>query len=234
MPVSNIDIPDFGGTSRNVNTLPSLGRVAATSSLPVTLSTEDAAYLDGLETALSTIDGRVDGLETLLTSLDGKGLAKTVTTSAYARPADTNTYAVDDCWSTSTSAPANTSFASLNRATGKSVQICGLTVIGSVHNATAPLQAELWLFDAAPTAVNDNANHALSDADAAKVVARIPFALSHNMANNDVGFGDFSLSGFPVVTLTATDLYAQVRVKNAYVPSSAETLTFRLQVIQID
>lgn len=142
----------------------------------------------------------------------------------YSRPADTNAYAVDDCWSTSTSSPANLTFTGPARASGKPILVTDVVCIGSVHNATAPLQLELWVFNAAPTAVNDNANHALSDADAAKVRAVFPITLSNNMANNDVGY----YTGKPCIVTPngAADLIAQVRVKNAYTPSSAESLTF--------
>lgn len=82
------------------NPMPPLGQAANAASLPVTLSTEQNAYLDGIEgllatidadtgsiltsvdgietlvgttnTTLTTIDGRVDGIEGLLTTIDGR------------------------------------------------------------------------------------------------------------------------------------------------------------------
>ncbi|MES2904146.1 MAG: hypothetical protein V4696_08180 [Pseudomonadota bacterium] len=44
------------------------GQAARAASKPVTLATEDAALLDGIEATLTAIDGRVDGLETLITA----------------------------------------------------------------------------------------------------------------------------------------------------------------------
>jgi hypothetical protein len=48
------------------------GRVAAASSRPVTLSSEDKAALDLVNTNLGILDGRVDTLETLIASTNAK------------------------------------------------------------------------------------------------------------------------------------------------------------------
>lgn len=79
MPVSNIDVADFDGTRRNANTLPALGTVADSASLPMALSTEGKAQLGSLtetppatDTASSGLNGRLariaQNLSTILNS----------------------------------------------------------------------------------------------------------------------------------------------------------------------
>lgn len=87
MPVpAQIPVLNASGVPVNVNAPLAPGRAVAAESRPVALSTEDAAFLDGIETkldsiisSLGTIDGRVDGLEGLigttnstLTTIDGR------------------------------------------------------------------------------------------------------------------------------------------------------------------
>ncbi len=68
--MATMNVLDAAGATVAVEKPLAPGRAAAASSRPVALSTEDAAYLDGIETligttntTLTTIDGRVDGLE---------------------------------------------------------------------------------------------------------------------------------------------------------------------------
>jgi hypothetical protein len=70
--MATIDVKDAGGNTVAIEKPLAPGRSAAATSRPVALSNEDAAYLDGIETLLTTIDGRVDGLETLITSTNTK------------------------------------------------------------------------------------------------------------------------------------------------------------------
>lgn len=53
------------------NPLPPLGQAANSASLPVTLSTEQSAYLDGIEGLLTTIDADTGNLAAILTAVDG-------------------------------------------------------------------------------------------------------------------------------------------------------------------
>lgn len=70
--MATIDVKDAAGATVALEKPLAPGRSAAATSRPVALSNEDAAFLDGIETLLTTIDGRVDGLETLITSTNTK------------------------------------------------------------------------------------------------------------------------------------------------------------------
>lgn len=84
--MATIDVKDAAGSTVAVEKPLAPGRAAAAASRPVTLSDEDFAVIDGLETAiastntkldtantnLGTIDGHIDGLETAVASTNTK------------------------------------------------------------------------------------------------------------------------------------------------------------------
>lgn len=149
-------------------------------------------------------------------------------TEACVREADTTQYGANEEWSNDDSAPTAYHFGELE---GISGEILDAVIVSSNDPATL-LQGELWLFDASTALVNDNAAFALSDADALKLVAVIPFTLATSVA----GSGTNSLAhvvgvnaGFDCAN-KSNGLYLRVKVKNAYTPASAETLTVRLKV----
>lgn len=162
-----------------------------------------------------------------------QGSQVTVTTTVT-RPADTTAYVANDTWADSASAPTAGGFALTGaaRAGGGSGIITDLVVVSS-NDPTTLLQGEVWIFDSAVTAVNDNAAFALADADAVKLVGVVPFALvtttggsgtnSYAEAAN-LALG-FSASG-------AANLRFLIKVKNAYTPASAEALTVRVKIVQ--
>lgn len=160
------------------------------------------------------------------------GINPVVNVSAsYTRPADTTAYAAGDCYNSSTSSPTVLTFTSAARASGKGGVVTSLTVVDSNAPGT-PIQGELWLFDSAPTSTNDNAAYALSDSDALKLVGVIPFTTVVTAANNSIA----TVQGLSIAFQCSgsADLRGQVRVTNAYTPASAETLGFRLGIIQGD
>lgn len=157
-------------------------------------------------------------------------VAGTVTSKAsYTRPADTAVYAINDVLSNSTSAPTagGLTFA-MARASGKGGVITDVMVTSSAPTATT-LQGELWLFDQAPTAVNDNAAWALSDADILNVVAVIPFSLIAE-ANNSWAHVQGLNIGYTCVG--SANLRGLVKVKNVYTPISGEVVQFALKGVQ--
>lgn len=189
----------------------------------------DGTVIDPATEALQT------ALNALITSLDGKAVAPyaATLTTTITRPADTTAYAVNDTYADSTSAPTagGFTFTGAGSASGKSGVITALTVINSNDPAT-PMQGELWIFDSAPTAVNDNAAFALSDADALKLVGVIPFALLTTTGGSGTNsFFHLAGLGLGFTCVGTANLRFLVKLKNAYVPANAETLTFRLNVV---
>jgi hypothetical protein len=164
----------------------------------------------------------------LVTAVTGSGVTVTTTVT---RPADTNAYAANDALSNSTSAPTSGGFtlSSLARASGGSGLITDIMIVSSNDPATL-LQGELWLFDAATTNINDNAAFALSDGDALLLVGVVPFTLASSQAGsgtNSVYHATNLNIGFTCVG--TADLRFLVKVKNAYTPANAETLTVRVK-----
>ena len=89
------------------------------------------------------------------------------------------------------------------------------------------LQGEIWIFDGAVTAVNDNAAFLLSDADAAKLVGIVPFWLGRGAGANAT---DFARAELAFTAVGSADPAFLVKVNNAYAPAALEELRFRFKI----
>jgi hypothetical protein len=67
-----IDVPDFDGIRRSLQTPNSNGRAAAGNSRPIVLSNEDFTAISNLATLLGQVDSHVDGLEALIAATNTK------------------------------------------------------------------------------------------------------------------------------------------------------------------
>ena len=159
---------------------------------------------------------------------DEPGLALVTTT--ITRPANTTTYTVDDAYADTTPTAGGFAFLDVVRSTGKTCRLEDLVIVSS-NPAATPLQGELFIFDIAVTAVADNAAFTVSGSDMLNLAARIPFALSTIGANSSVHLQNLGI-GFK--TVGNANLRFLVRVLNAYVPISAETLTFRAKFAPVN
>ena len=157
-------------------------------------------------------------------------VAGTITSKVtYTRPADTTAYAVDDYSSNSTSSPTTGGLTfTMARASGKGGILTDV-IITSSNNAATTLQGELWLFDQAPTAGNDNVTWALSDADVLNLVAVIPFSLIKEANNSWAHIQNLNI-GYTCVG--STNLRGLVKVKNTYTPASSEVIGITLKGVQ--
>jgi hypothetical protein len=165
------------------------------------------------------------------------GLGVTCDTD-IARPPDTTAYVANDAWANSTSAPTSGGFTvgatnskNAARKSGGSGIITD-AVITSSNPAGTPLQGEIWLFDQAVTAINDNAAFSLSDSDAKNFVGKVPFTLAVDATNNSQAH----VTGLNIffTCIGSANLRFLVKVKNAYTPASAEVLTVRLKIVYLD
>lgn len=149
------------------------------------------------------------------------------------RPADTTAYASGDAYANSTSAPTagGYTFTGAAKRSDLGGVILGMTVVDSNAPGT-PIQGEVWVFNSAATAINDNAAFALSDADALLLIAKIPFVTFVEAANNSIA--SVPNLQIPYQCSGSADLRFLVRVTNAYTPASAETLNVILFVQQGD
>lgn len=148
------------------------------------------------------------------------------------RPADTTAYAANDALSDSTSAPTSGGFTLTGaaRVSGGSGIITDV-IVASSNNAATVLQGEVWIFDTSVTNVNDNAAFAISDAEVKTLVAKVPFVMVQDTNNSAVHVQNLSI-GF--TCSGSANLRFLIKVKNAYTPASAEVITVRAKIIQVN
>lgn len=148
------------------------------------------------------------------------------------RPADVLVYAVNDAISSSTTVPTagGSTLTGAARASGKSGIITDIIVASSNVPATL-LQGEIFVFDTAVTAINDNVVFAVSDAEIKTLVARIAFTLDA-VGNNSIAHVQGLSIGFTCVG--SADLRFLLRAKNGYTPANAEVITVRVKILQTD
>jgi len=176
----------------------------------------------------------------MATSVNGNGRTVGVTLQ---RPNDTNVYTAGDVMSDSTSVPTILTFPNAFGPNPSGFCILNqLVVIDSASQATKP-DLELWLFDTAPAAQNDNAAFAPTDlelvtASGAGFIARILIpSTSWSVGTATVGAGgncinDLQNLGIPITNRVSTaGLFGHVVVRNAYTPVAQEQFTFRLKLL---
>lgn len=214
--------PD-GGTGEAVSITAPVGRKADAASVSVALSTEDAALLGAATPAGTNAIGFVSIPVTISTSLT--------------RPSDTNVYAANDAFTTSTSAPAagGLTLTGAARATGGSGRIRDLLITSSADPATT-LQGEIWIYDqAVATVPNDNAAFAPALADRLNLVAIVPFTLASCAGGSGAVGSVAQVIGLDVLftCIGTANLRFLVKVKNAYTPISGEVLQVRAKIEQL-
>lgn len=155
-----------------------------------------------------------------------------IVTQSYTRPADTTTYAVGDVIAQSTTVATVLTFSDIARGAGLGGMIQHAVLVDS-GAPTLKLDAELWLFDTAPTMQNDNVAWAPSDAELEAFIGRIDF-LAGNFkvagANGAIQASNISLPFQCIASVQA--IYGILVARNAYVPLSSEKFTIRLHVLQ--
>jgi hypothetical protein len=155
-----------------------------------------------------------------------------IVSTTITRPADTTAYTAGDTFANSTSAPTAGGFTLANvvRASGGSGIILNAAISMSGPNAASPINGELWIFDQAVTAINDNAAFAISDAEAQNMVAIIPFTANRGGGNNALAFLPNIMAGFACVG--SANLRFLVKVVTAYTPVSGEVMSVRLAILR--
>lgn len=151
----------------------------------------------------------------------------TQNTATTTRPADTSAYAANDALSDSTSAPTAGGFT----LTGACAVSGGNGTINSAiisASAGTLYSGEIWVFNQAVTAVNDNAAFTVSDSDVQNLVAVIPFSTTDVTAANSVSYVTGLNYGYNCVG--TANLRYLVKILAAITPASAEVLAVRVQV----
>lgn len=226
------------------------GQAAAAASIPVVLASdtdfvkaEDAAHSSG-DKGIAALAVRQDtaaalagtagdytplGVDALNNLRVITAMTATTVTATFNRPADTAVYAAGDMISDSTSAPTSFTIAAA-RVNGGAVTILSATLTSSAAQSTK-LDAELWLFPATYTSGNDNAANAFADAEVA--TARVvPFGNGPIIAAAGSVIYHAQVNKNLVAGAATTNLFWALVARNAYTPTSAETFTLTLDVIQ--
>lgn len=152
----------------------------------------------------------------------------TVTTQ-ITRPADTTAYAANDAIANSTSSPTSGGFtlSGIARASAKSGIISDIIVAST--NPAGGLSGELWIFDTAVTAINDNAAFGVSNSEIATLVARVPFTTVAGTNNSAVQVSNLAI-GYN--TVGSANLRFLIRSAATYTPISGEVFTIRVKALQ--
>jgi len=159
----------------------------------------------------------------------------TVVQAAVTRPDNTTQYAAGDVIGTAASATLTFNNVALQQ--GGSVIITTVLVDDSANQATKPV-LELWLFDAAPPAVVDNAPWAPTDAVMLTRVAALSLdSTDIYVGNATVGAGGNSCQqwadAFQVICAADSQaLYGVLVVRNTYTPVAEEVFTVRVAALQ--
>lgn len=155
-----------------------------------------------------------------------------VSSTSKTRPSDTNVYAAGDTISESTSVATVWTFANVVREKGQSGTI-GKVVIDDSSSPALKLQCELWLFDTAPTADQDNAAFTPTDAEMQTVVAVVPINGSHvGTASGNTLLTSGAIADPFRCAGGSTSLFGVLVARNAYIPTSAEVFNIRLSIYQ--
>ena len=97
----------------------------------------------------------------------------------------------------------------------------------SISGGTA-LEGEIWLFDQAVTAINDNAAFSVTDADMLNFVGVIPFNCTDTTSANAASYVTNINIGYTCVG--TANLRYLVKVMSGVTPASGEVLSVRVQV----
>lgn len=164
------------------------GQQADANSMPVTLSTEQAAFLDGIETKLDTvntnlgtIDGRVDGLEAQLTTIAGyvDGL-EALARAGYAASATFTPAASSHVAGDANGAAAEFALAAPSACVFMITSV-SLEIDGGTAEATGWI---LYLYNVTPpSAYADDAAWDLPSGDRASFLARIPLGTAVDLGS---------------------------------------------------
>lgn len=178
-----------------------------------------------LNAKISRLTERVSTLITNVGAAAGATITSTVT-----RPANTNTYTVNDVWAATTPAVGGSTLTAACRASGTSGMLTDMIIMTSAAPGTL-LQGEIWLFDQAVTAVADEAAFALSDAEQAFLIGVVPFTVVANPSNAHKHVTGLN---YGYTCVGTANLRYLVKVINAYVGASAEVLTVKAKVMYVD
>ena len=167
----------------------------------------------------------------------GQGGGTTVlSTASFMRPANTTTYAAGELVTDGSSTPLL--FPSVVRKAGGSGVLLNAELIDLAYTVALLGSFELYLFDAIPTLVADNAAVAMLNQDVSRIIHVVPFSTTPYATNAGAGAaGNCVYTADPINRAFVcqdglTNIWGALVVRNAYVPVSLEEFVVRLTVVQ--
>jgi hypothetical protein len=155
-----------------------------------------------------------------------------VSTASFTRPADTTQYAASDAVTDSTSAPTVRTFSSCARKNAGSGYITKARLMKSTATTTNA-SFRLWVYNASPTAINDNAQFTLLWANRASRIGYVDFTLTTEGTGSDSAGAVVADIRIPFVCAAGSKaLYGRLEAKAAYTPGSGESFFIELTLEQ--
>lgn len=153
-----------------------------------------------------------------------------VVSASYTRPDDTNAYVANDVISDSTSSPTNLTIAT-GLTSGSSCIVTSAKIRIDIASIPAGMGGfRIALFNAAPTAINDNSAFDLIDSDKAKLLDIIDIDTPVDLGSRLFGSTKNINSH---IQLSDANLYLQLITKNAYTPSAQDVFTIYLGLMEL-
>jgi hypothetical protein len=231
---TTIGVLDKDGSAQTVNTLPALGSAADAASLPVSQSTEDKVVSAAIKSSVEKI--KTAGQATMANShpvvIASDQSAVAVKTSAIVvsqevtRYTDTTAYAINDVVNNSPSAPAVGVLADFFSANGASGYLSKFELW--TDQAANVAAYRIHLFNAAPTAINDNSAFTLLYADISKHLGYIDISnMSQEGSGSTGALGLWTGQLLLKAAAADNDLYYVITAKSAFTPASGQKFTAR-------
>lgn len=162
------------------------------------------------------------------TAVSAVGSSTSIISATFARPGDTNVYAVDDV----VGSGAVITFANIGRSPGGTGYITNARIAKSTAVITNA-SFRLWLFSAAPAAIADNSPFTLLWANRAIRDGYIDFACITAGAGSDSASATVANLNIRFSCATdSTSIFGVLTARQAYVPGNAENFFIELSADQ--
>ena len=176
--------------------------------------------------ALADAEGNLLGTSSAPLPVSGKtGYNLKRISTSFTRPTDTNTYAIGDAITNSTSAPTvfEWDLSTIGAVAGQAIEVRKLAVVSSISPALK-LLANVFLSSTTFSATNDNSALSIDDTTMELGGSWFNCDLQNSTTlNHTVAYSGIAQ---PLVLAAAdTKLYGTIQAANAYVPGNAEKFT---------
>lgn len=192
----------------------------------ITVEVDDVQYatLSGI-TGLTLLDVSEANGE----SVEIAGNSAHMVSATVTRAATTDAYTANDV--VSTAAGANISFTNVLATPGGVFKVIGAKLRIDVNAVPANMAGfKIHLFNAAPTAIADNAAFNLIEADRAKYLGNVAVTVPIDLGDTIFVSVD-SLGLLGKLAASSTTLYAQLTTDGNYTPAASEVFTITLVVV---